>query len=379
MFLSYAHRDGSELASRLSKDLTNEGYDVWMDKARLKSGSSWTTDVETALEGSDVVLALISRGASVSDICRAEQLRSLRMGKCVIPILAQPNVDPPLHLEAKQYRDLSNDLTYNDEFRLLSEDIGHRTGSALVSAYRHTYITVPPLPPNYVERRNDLEALRSAVLDDGTSRRVALTALKGMAGVGKTILAQALCLDETVQSAFPDGIVWLNIGKDPRDLLPLFREAGRATGDSLQGYDSVQSASNQLRNHLREKAVLLVLDDVWDAHDAAPFLIDSPRSRLLITTRDARTAVSLGGAAECAGCVDTRTIARVDFPVVRLPGFPTMILRGWPAQAAGRHGIRHFPTIRSATSPKAGRFRGCRDTTQLIIVATFARTTTTAT
>jgi WD40 repeat protein len=294
VFISYAHQDGSKLASRLSNDLTHEGYDVWMDKARLKGGTSWTTDVENALESSDVVLAILSRGASVSDMCRAEQLRSLRKGKCVIPVLAQANVDRPLHLEIKQYRDLSTDLSYPSEFRRLLEDIGHRAGSGLVSSYRHTYVTVPPLPPNYVDRKNDLEILRSAILDDGSSRRVALTALRGMAGIGKTILAQALCLDETIQSAFPDGVVWLSIGKDPRDLLPLFREAARAIGDSLEGYDSVQSASNQLRNHLREKSVLLVLDDVWDPHDAAPFVIDSPRSRLLITTRDARTAVSLG-------------------------------------------------------------------------------------
>jgi len=251
-------------------------------------------DVENALKESDVVLAILSRAASVSDMCRAEQLRSLRMGKCVIPVLAQPNVDFPLHLEAKQYRDLSNDLAYSDEFRRLCQDISQRAGSRLVSSYRHTYVTVPPLPPNYVERKDELETLRSALLDDESSRRIALTALKGMAGVGKTILAQALCHDETVQSAFPDGVVWLNIGKDPRDLVPLFREAARAIGDSLEGYDVVQSASNQLRNHLREKAVLLVLDDVWDPRDAAPFVIDSPRSRLLITTRDARTAVSLG-------------------------------------------------------------------------------------
>ena len=294
VFVSYAHRDGSQLASRLSNDLALKGYDVWMDRARLKGGTSWTTDVENALEASDVVLAILSRGAAVSDMCRAEQLRSLRRGKCVIPVLAQPNVECPLHLETKQYRDLSNDLTYSEELRRLSEDIGLRAGSALVPSYRHTYITVPPLPPNYVERKQELEGLRYAVLDDGSSRRIALTALKGMAGVGKTVLAQALCLDETVQSAFPDGVVWLNIGKNPRDLLLLLREGARAVGDSLEGYDSVQSASNQLRNHLREKAVLLVLDDVWDPHDAAPFVIDSPRSRLLITTRDARTSVSLG-------------------------------------------------------------------------------------
>src|SRR5262249_3854618 len=96
------------------------------------------------------------------------------------------------------------------------------------------------------------------------------------------------------QAAFPDGIIWLSVGKEPRDLVPLLREAGKATGDELTGYDSVQAASNRLRNHLRDKAVLLVLDDVWDPRDIAPFLLDSPRSRILPTTGVAGIAVSVG-------------------------------------------------------------------------------------
>ena len=294
VFISYAHKDGSQLAEQLRHDIGREGYEVWVDTSRLNGGASWTAEIELALDRSDVVLALLSRGSFISDTCRAEQLRSLRKGKCVIPILAQAEADRPLHLEAKNYRDLSSGPTYHEEFPKLLEDIRQRTGVPLVYEYRQTYVTVPPLPVNYVERRRELDALRNAVLDDSSARRVALTALKGMAGIGKTILAQALCLDEIIQAAFPDGIIWLNVGKEPRDLVPLFREAARAVGDSLEGYDSLQSASNRLRNHLRHKAVLLVLDDVWNPHDAAPFLIDSSRSRLLITTRDARTAVSLG-------------------------------------------------------------------------------------
>jgi WD40 repeat protein len=294
VFISYAHKDGSQLAERLRRDIDREGCEVWVDTTRLNGGASWTSEIERALDGSDVVLALLSRGSFTSDICRAEQLRSLRKGKCVIPVLVQAEADRPLHLESRNYRDFSNELTYHEQFPKLLEDIKQRTGVPLVHEYRQTYVTVPPLPTNYVERRRELEALRNAVLSDSSARRVALTALKGMAGIGKTILAQALCLDEVIQAAFPDGIIWLNVGKEPRDLVPLFREAARATGDSLEGYDSLQSASNRLRNHLRDKAALLVLDDVWNPHDAAPFLVDSLRSRLLITTRDARTAVSLG-------------------------------------------------------------------------------------
>ena len=294
LFVSYAHQDGAALAGRLHQDLRVQGWDVWLDTARLTGGGSWTAEIESALDGSEIVIALLSRGSYLSDTCRAEQLRSLRKNKCVIPILVERDADRPIHLESKQCLDFSVDAEYEAHFSTLLVAIQSRTGAVLQDRFQHTYSTVPPLPPNYVERSTELHALRSAVLRDGASRRVALTALKGMAGIGKTVLAQALCLDEVVQAAFPDGIVWVPVGKDPRDLAALLREVAKAIGDSLDGYDSVQSASNRLRNRLSEKAVLIVLDDIWDPHDAAPFLFDSPRSRLMITTRSARTAIALG-------------------------------------------------------------------------------------
>jgi TIR domain-containing protein len=88
-FISYAHKDGKELALCLQRDLKASGFDAWLDSQRLTSDSSWTTGVESAVDGSDVVLALLTPGSYVSDICRAEQLRSLRKGKCVIPVLGQ--------------------------------------------------------------------------------------------------------------------------------------------------------------------------------------------------------------------------------------------------------------------------------------------------
>jgi hypothetical protein len=294
VFISYAHDDGGPLAVRLRQDLIREGWTVWLDSARLKGGVSWTVEIEVALDSSEIVLALLSHGSYLSDTCRAEQLRSLRKGKCVIPLLAEVDAERPIHLESKQYLDFSPAASYDAAFAKLAESLREKNGVTLDSRFHRTWITVPPLPPNYIERNADLQSLRALVLRDGAPRRVALTALKGMAGIGKTVLAQALCLDEIIQAAFPDGIVWIPVGKDPRDPVPLLREAGRAIGDSLERYDSVQSASNSLRNCLRDKSALIVLDDIWDARDVAPFLFDSPRSSLLITTRDARAAVALG-------------------------------------------------------------------------------------
>ena len=295
IFVSYAHQDGGPLAERISQDLIRQGWDVWLDSSRLTGGMSWTVDLELALDRSEIVLAILSRSSYLSDICRAEQLRSLRKGKCVVPLLAESDAERPIHLESAQFLDFSTSVVYDAAFIKLLEAIQGRNGAILNSRFHQTWMTVPPLPANYIERTVELHSLRALVLRNGTAKRVPLTAVRGMAGIGKTALAQALCYDEITQAAFPDGIVWIPVGKDPRDVVPLLREAGKALGDSPDGYDSLQSASNQLRNLLRDKSSLIVLDDIWDARDVAPFLFDSPRSRLMITTRDGRAAVALGG------------------------------------------------------------------------------------
>jgi hypothetical protein len=38
--------------------------------------------------------------------------------------------------------------------------------------------------------------------------------MQGMGGIGKTMLARALCYDWVVQQAFLDGIFWFAIGKE---------------------------------------------------------------------------------------------------------------------------------------------------------------------
>ena len=70
-----------------------------------------------------------------------------------------------------------------------------------------------------------------------------------MGGIGKTVLAQALCHDEVVQQAFPDGIVWITIGKESAfDALTRMREVGKALGDDLSRYENELAAKNQYRS-----------------------------------------------------------------------------------------------------------------------------------
>lgn len=76
LFISYAHADGAELAQHLQRDLTARGMEPWLDTQRLYGGAIWTTEIEQALDEAEVVLALLTRGSYLSEICRAEQLRA---------------------------------------------------------------------------------------------------------------------------------------------------------------------------------------------------------------------------------------------------------------------------------------------------------------
>ena len=206
----------------------------------------------------------------------------------MIPVLVHDNADRPVYLEARQYRDFAVSALYNERLEELIKDIETRSSATLASNYRETrYDTVPNLPGNFAPRSDELEALKQTILSDRDQRDVALVALKGMGGIGKRVLAQALCHDESVQAAFPDGIIWVKIGEKPSDadLINQMREAARALDKSTEGFDTLVGNSNLLRNLLKDKSVLLVLDDVWNARHVSYFRTHGARfCGLLLTT-----------------------------------------------------------------------------------------------
>jgi WD40 repeat protein len=289
IFISYAHKDATQLASRLESDLAKNDYEVWLDRSRLSVGRIWSQDIERAIDRADVVLALLSAGSYDSEVCRGEQLRGLRLHKCVIPVRVQRGTDIPVFLEARQYCDLSDEAQYEAGFQQLIHAVDQGAETALAEQFRDTpYDTVPPLPTSFSPREKELRALRALILNEPENRKLALVALRGMAGLGKTVLAQALCQDQAIKDAFPIGIVWIKLGEKPSDaeLIEQMREAMRALGAQPEHFDSPARASNALRTLLQNKAALLVLDDVWQASHVALFQPNDPRCcRLLLTTR----------------------------------------------------------------------------------------------
>jgi len=291
IFLSYARADGAPLAQRLARDVPN----TWLDTAKIGGGTVWSEEIEKVLDDPEtIVIAILTPGSNSSEICRGEQIRALRRGRSVIPVLGAADTEPPVYLVARNYRDFSDPARYDENLRQLLADIKGGERATLAPPYhvtRVTYVTAPPRVANYLERPEALRTLRHTLFAPGAPNQhppIALTGIHGMGGIGKTVLAKALTEDEAVQQAFPDGIVWITAGRERRrDFVEEMREVAKALGDDISRSENDLACEHQYRTMFANKAALVVVDDVWNINDLKPLLAESPRSRFLFTTRDA--------------------------------------------------------------------------------------------
>ena len=290
--LSYSHKDG-EIAANLVAGLRHAGFDVWIDQRRTQPCASWSKDIESVVDHCGILLALITRASSDSSICRYEQLRAMRMGRRMIPLIGEPGVDPPVYLGETNYCDLTGD--YDAAFANLLTILRSNTDKERQTPFRLPEVTAPPLPRNYVERTRELEKLRHALIADGPGSTIALTALKGMGGVGRTVLSLAVAHDGAVRDAFPGGIAWTALGRHRTgDFVPAIRDVRRALGEAPGQMETQLECVHSYQTLLQQKAALVIVDDVWRAEDLRPFRVESPRSRLLFTTRDATIVAAVG-------------------------------------------------------------------------------------
>lgn len=134
----------------------------------------------------------------------------------------------------------------------------------------------PPVPRLFIGRDQCLRELKLRLGLVGGQMRLAamqpVTIIRGTPGVGKTTSAAALAHDEEVKQAFPDGIVWTSLGQGP-EVLSELALWGRVFGsEDLLHAATQDDAIAQIRDLLKNKHALLIVDDVWEALDGEPFL-----------------------------------------------------------------------------------------------------------
>ena len=302
VFLSYARGDDVEpfdqatsFVARLHRDLTAAGFDAWYDKDDMGSkGLTFHQEILNAIAARERLVLIVGPQAVASAYVQQEwQFAWREADKVVTPILRlgdYPILPDELKLlHCEDFRDDAQYLFHLDnlirQLRAPAPPLGK-------------LIAVPSLPPRFLARAERLSALRDALRADlnrpvvigGAAARVGV---HGMGGIGKSVLAAALGHDRKIREAFTDGIVWVGLGTLP-DVVALQRRVHRDLGDD-GAFESEHQGKEALRKQLADKAVLLVLDNVWRRSDVDSFDVLGPRCRALITTRDTGLLTVLWG------------------------------------------------------------------------------------
>jgi WD40 repeat protein len=298
VFISYAREDAEQFAEKLYQNLKKNGFKVWWDRATMiNRGRTFLQEIMDAIENSDHLIAVIGPKAVDSKYVRYEWEHALLFSKSVIPILlmGDHSLMPPemskLHCP---------DFRANRPYEKALEELIRLLREPVPSLGR--LIGIPSLPPNYLPRKDDLNKIKELMLTH-TIKPVVITyakqvtALQGMGGIGKSVLASAFARTNEARKDFYDGIFWITIGLEVSDSEASvnMRLIGTNLGDDPANYSTKKEAEASLSKALSGKVCLIILDNIWRISQATPFINAlGSRCRLLITTRNDDVVTSLG-------------------------------------------------------------------------------------
>ncbi len=287
IFISYARADDEPFVERLYHDLKDE-FEVWWDRVSMPNrGLTFLQEIRDAIDHADRLLLVAGLRAFTSDYVRDEWLYAYETYKGInIALRLGDYPDLPEQLGGFDAPDFRSDDDYDERLATLKRQLAEPVAPA------RQFHNVPALPPHFLNRPEALDALRELVIADVDnptliSAEKRTTAVEGMGGIGKSVLATAFAHDRKVRFAFPDGIVWLTAGHKP-SIYELYRAVGVALGDDLSNYPDETTARQNAQKALADKKCLLILDDVWELPVGRAFrdLISGTSARLLITTRN---------------------------------------------------------------------------------------------
>ncbi|MBK8022661.1 MAG: hypothetical protein IPK19_14820 [Chloroflexi bacterium] len=157
--------------------------------------------------------------------------------------------------------------------------------------------TMPPMPPLIIGREESLQAIKARLGIGGTEMH-GTTVIQGWPGVGKSTIVAMIAHDPDVARQFPDGILWACMGENPdiTGWISSWADSLRLTEPNRAR--RVEDMSAQITAALRDKRMLLILDDVWQAQHASPFQVGGQGCALIMTSRLNDVAADLAPAAD---------------------------------------------------------------------------------
>jgi WD40 repeat protein len=150
---------------------------------------------------------------------------------------------------------------------------------------------VPPEPGTeewVVDRPAEASAVVAALVGGGANTVGITTGLHGAGGFGKTTLARMVTADLRVRQQFSGYVHWVTVGRDVRReaLAAKVNDVIKVVADEDATYTDPEQAGQRLGALLDiGPPRMLVLDDVWEPEQLAPFAAGGRHCARLVTTR----------------------------------------------------------------------------------------------
>jgi hypothetical protein len=275
--LDLSNISGSDIPRLFVRTGANEHASIVAPPAPPAVPQPQAKDPLTALEA---IFVKLSEGKA-DDADRRAFRRAMFDGKIILAKAQSEGEDRLSAADYKlgRYRDLLHIELKAEAHRRLQEQL-----------YTQPFGLPPPLPGSiFVGRECDLAEIRRRLGFKPSSPQAGnLTVVRGWPGVGKTTLVSVISRDPDLALMFPDGVLWTYLDQQPELFSKLAAWERALTGtDEMLSVPTLSEATARLADLLRDRRMLLVIDDVWEVTHAAPFLQAGAASNcaLLVTTR----------------------------------------------------------------------------------------------
>lgn len=133
VFISYTRQNlGEQTAQHIEQQLSAAGYDVFLDKKRLKAGDTWADKIYNTIRATDAMIVLLELATAESDWVQREVDVARGLHITIIPIVIAPDTDVIMalerlaleHIQAEFYDDSA---TWFSNFQIILDDCIKKT------------------------------------------------------------------------------------------------------------------------------------------------------------------------------------------------------------------------------------------------------------